>query len=199
MLRILDLGCGTGDSWKKMSLSAENWHIIGIDLSMPSLQLARAKNTAQGWVYLCARGERIPLSDAAVDGIFCNVALPYMHIPQTLAELHRVLVPSGWFKASLHSPGFTWRELRRSFPKPRASLFRLFVLANGAVLHCLGRILIIKDVAESCQTKRGMRRALRKAGFEHIKFRREGERFFVEAYRDRSVHLAGPRRFPRAA
>lgn len=33
---------------------------------------------------------------------------PYMHIPRMLAELHRVLVPGGWLRATLHAPRFTW-------------------------------------------------------------------------------------------
>jgi hypothetical protein len=61
-----------------------------------------------------------------------------MHIPQTLAELHRVLVPGGWLRATLHPPGFTWSEFRKSFPRPKQSLFRVFVLLNGAVLHFSG-------------------------------------------------------------
>lgn len=199
MQRVLDLGCGGGDSWKKMSLDAKNWRVVGIDVSAPPLRTARAKNSERGWLYLCARSEKIPLREQTVDGVLCNVALPYMDIPHTLAELHRVLVPAGWLKASLHPPGFTWGEFRHCFPKPKTSLFRVFVFVNGMLLHCTGRTLRVKNVAESCQTERGMRIALRKAGFEGIRFRHEGARFFVEARRDESVPLAEPYSLPSAA
>jgi ubiquinone/menaquinone biosynthesis C-methylase UbiE len=181
---VLDLGCGTGDSWRKLGMAAESLQIVGIDVARTPLQAAREKYSSRGWNYLCARGEEIPLADGSVQGIFCNVALPYMHIPRTLAELHRVLVPGGWLKASLHLPSFTWSEFRRVFPKPKPSLFRVFVLLNGVVLHLSGKVIALGRVAESFQTAAGMRIALRRAGFTGISFRQEGQRFFVEARRD---------------
>jgi ubiquinone/menaquinone biosynthesis C-methylase UbiE len=181
---ILDLGCGTGDSWKVLEIPVENRQIIGIDLREDRLQAARAKYSGRGWCYICARGENIPLPAASVSGVLCEVALPYMHIPRTLRELHRVLVPGGWLKATLHAPGFTWSEFRRSFPKPKPSLFRVFVLLNGMVLHCSGKVLALGSVAESCQTDAGMRLALRRAGFTAVEFRHEGPRFYVDAVRD---------------
>jgi hypothetical protein len=108
--------------------------------------------------------------------------LPYMVIPETLREIHRVLVPGGWFQASLHPPGFTCRELlHNAWPKPKAVIFRLFVLSNGMVFHFSGRVLEIAQRAESCQTERGMRLALGEAGFSEIAFRRPGKKLLVEA------------------
>jgi SAM-dependent methyltransferase len=184
MERILDLGCGTGDSWRILGIPVENLEVIGIDLLEDRLQVAHARYSSCGWRYICARGENIPLPAASVKGILCEVALPYMHIPRTLNELHRVLVPGGWLKATLHSPSFTWSELRRSFPKPKPSLFRVFVLFNGLVLHCSGKVLSLGSVAESCQTDAGMRIVLRRAGFNAVSFRHEGQRFYMEALRD---------------
>jgi ubiquinone/menaquinone biosynthesis C-methylase UbiE len=182
--RILDLGCGTGDSWQSFSVPAENCRIVGIDLGRDRVQIANRKYNSRGWRYLCARGEDIPLPDGSVHGVFCNVALPYMHIPRTLEELHRVLVPGGWLKATLHTPGFTWSELRNAFPKPKPSLFRVFVLLNGMVLHFSGKVISLGEVAESCQTDAGMRIALRRAGFTGVSLRHEARRFFVEAQRE---------------
>lgn len=184
MQRILDLGCGTGDSWISLGIEVDGCRIIGIDVRPGRVREANDKYRDRGWSYLCARGESIPLPNGSVDGVFCNVALPYMHIPRTLAELHRVLVPGGWLKATLHAPSFTWNELRTTFPKPKQSLFRVFVLLNGTILHFSGKVISLGKVAESCQTDRGMRIALRRAGFTDVSFRHEGPRFFVEARRD---------------
>ena len=183
MERVLDLGCGTGDSWRKIGLPIDDVHIIGMDIAYDSLLAAHLKYKDQGWSYACARGENIPLRSSSFDGVLCNVALPYMHIPQTLAELHRVLVPGGWLRATLHPPAFTWSEFRKSFPRPKQSLFRVFVLLNGAVLHFSGDVISLGKVAESCQTTAGIRIALQRAGFTDLNFRREGKRFFVEARR----------------
>ena len=184
---ILDLGCGTGDSWRGFGLQLEDCRVIGIDIQRDRVREANLKFGGRGWHYLCARGEDIPLPEGSVDGVFRNVALPYMHIPRTLAELHRVLVPGGWLKATLHAPGFTWSEFRRSFPKPKPTLFRAFVFLNGMVLHFSGDVISLGRVAESCQTDAGMRIALKRAGFMAASFRHEGKRFFVDARRDGGV------------
>jgi hypothetical protein len=123
--------------------------------------------------YICARAEEIPLPDRSVQGVFCNVALPYMDIPRTLGEVHRVLVPGGWLKATLHPPSFTWSELRKSFPRPKQSLFRFFVFLNGMVLHFSGNVISPGRVAESCQTDAGMRLA-RIRSVENPHFGRKG-------------------------
>jgi len=184
MERLLDLGCGTGDSWQKLGLQVENCRIVGIDVQLDRARAAYLKYGGRGWNYVRAVGEDIPLADGSIDGIFCNVALPYMHIPRTLAELHRVLVPGGWLKATLHPFSFTWREFQSTFPRPKASLFRVFVLLNGMFFHFSGSVISLGKVAESCQTENGMRIALRRAGFTGVSFRREGGRWLVEARRE---------------
>jgi hypothetical protein len=59
------------------------------------------------------------------DGVFCEVALPYMHIPLALAELHRVLIP----EAAKGDTAFSRLHVERIppiIPKPKQSLFRFF-------------------------------------------------------------------------
>jgi ubiquinone/menaquinone biosynthesis C-methylase UbiE len=184
MERVLDLGCGTDHSWRSLGLEPEDWQVIGIDLQPERVRVAHASHANRSWHYLCARGESIPLADGSVHGVISGVALPYMHIPHTLAELHRVLVPGGWMKLSLHAPVFTWSEFKRAFPKPKPTLFRTFVFLNGMVLHFTGRVISLGKVAESCQTESGTRIALRHAGFRPLGFRREGLKFLVEAVRE---------------
>jgi len=183
MEKILDLGCGTGDSWRGSGLQLDGRCVVGIDIRPERVRAANGKYNSRGWHYLCARGEEIPLADRSIDGVFCEVALPYMHIPHALAEIYRVLVPGGWLRATLHVPEFTYRELLKALPKPKASSFRVFVLLNGVVFHFTGNVISLGRVAESCQTENGMRIALLRAGFQDITFRREGLRFFSEARR----------------
>lgn len=185
MTRVLDLGCGTGDSWRRLGVSVENCQVIGIDVVPQRLQDARNKYSSDREVYVCGRGEDIPLANASMDGAVCGLSLPYMDIPGALAELHRVLVPGGWLRATVHPPRFTWHEFCQSFPKPKQSLFRLFVLLNGMMLHCSGVVMSVGNVHESCQTRRGMRIALRRAGFVETRFwDDESGKFHVDARTD---------------
>jgi ubiquinone/menaquinone biosynthesis C-methylase UbiE len=184
MERILDLGCGTGDSWRGLELKVDDRCIVGVDILFNRVQAANITYRDQGWHYLCAYGEGLPFRDESFDGAFCQVALPYMHIPRALRELHRVLKPGAWLRVSLHHPQFTLRELRRAFPSPKPSLFRIFVLLNGIALHFTGRVIGLGRWAESCQTESGMRIAFRRAGFVRLNFRRDGPRFLLDARRD---------------
>ena len=140
--------------------------LLGSTFSGIEYRLPLSYTGAEAGVNSALGGVEIRLPDGSVQGIFCNVALPYMHIPRTLGEVHRVLVPGRWLKATLHAPSFTWSELRKSFPCPKQSLFRVFAFLNGVVLHFSGNVISLGRVAESFQTDAGMRMALRRAGLQ---------------------------------
>jgi SAM-dependent methyltransferase len=179
--RVLDFGCGSGDSWRKLGLSAEEWSVVGLDISLPRLCEAATQYKSRGWHYLRATGVEVPLRDSSVDGVLCNVALPYMNIPRALAELRRVLVPGGWLWASIHLPWFSLAEWRRTFPRPQQTMYRTYVLLNGIVFHCTGTPLVLGRMCESFQTERGMRLALTRAGFVDLRFESDEKRFWCKA------------------
>ena len=79
--------------------------------------------------------------------------MPYMNIPVALAEINRVLEPGGTVHASLRALRFTMHELKLSFPRPKAMAFRLWVLANGLILHFTGKPVAIGGRYESFQTR----------------------------------------------
>ena len=184
MPRILDLGCGVGDSWRKSGHEADDWQLVGVDIAPDRLRFAREKYGARGWSYVCARGENLPLATGRFEGALCWLSLPYMHIPKALAEIHRVLAPGAWFIAALHTPSFTWSEFRNAFPRLKPCLFRVFVLLNGIILHFAGSVISVGGKAESCQTESGMRTAMRRAGFTSITFHRSNGKLLVRATRD---------------
>ncbi len=116
----------------------------------------------------------MPFEGESFDRMISAVAPPYMNIQKALAEINRILVSGGGLSVSLHVPSFTIAELlHHAIPKPVPTLFRLYVLANWLGFHCAGRTVgFMKGRTESFQSERGMRIALKRAGFDTFSFRR---------------------------
>jgi ubiquinone/menaquinone biosynthesis C-methylase UbiE len=190
-MRVLDLGCGSGVDLASWGVTASD-QVTGLDIDAQRLALAKVRFPNR--TYQQGTGEYLPFEEESFDRVISTVALPYMNIQKTLAEIHRVLVPGGGLSLSLHLPSFTIAELlHHAFPKPVPTLFRLYVMANGLLFHCTGRTVgFLKGRTESFQTERGMRVALNRAGFVNLSFRRAtgpvGETFIVEA----SKYKIGP-------
>jgi ubiquinone/menaquinone biosynthesis C-methylase UbiE len=184
-MRVLDLGCGDGFTPEKLSLPPI-WHIIGIDVKYSSI--AKAHSNFPQRPFVCSAAESLPFPASSFDRVISNVALPYMDIPKVLGEIHRVLAPGGTLLASLHPWSVAIAELRKAFPRPQASLFRGWVLANGLVFHIAGRNLVpVRNMGESFQTERGIRIAMQRANFAAVSFRRDSKRWFVEALKPVAV------------
>ena len=183
-MRVLDLGCGSAGDLARWGVTAAN-KVTGLDIEHSSLTIARERFPNR--TYLQGAGESLPFEDESFDRVISNVALPYMNIQKALAEIQRILVPGGGLSVSLHLPGFTIAELvHNAIPQPIPTLFRLYVIANGIVFHSVGKTVgFVKKRAESFQSERGMRLALKRAGFDTFSFRRgtgpAGETFVAEA------------------
>jgi ubiquinone/menaquinone biosynthesis C-methylase UbiE len=189
-MRVLDLGCGLGRDLASWGVTASD-EVTGLDIDDSRLAIAKVRFSNR--TYLQGAGECLPFEDESFDRVISAVALPYMNIQKTLAEIHRILVRGGSLSLSLHLPSFTIAELlHNAIPKPVPTLFRLYVLANGVLFHCIGRTVgFLKGRTESFQTERGMRVALNRAGFVNLSFRRAtgpvGETFIVEARKSKVI------------
>jgi ubiquinone/menaquinone biosynthesis C-methylase UbiE len=177
--RVLDVGCGAGQILIACNPAADVV-AVGIDPSPEALSLGRSLDARLRLV--CGLGEKLPFAGASFDFVFSRVALPYMHIDGALAEMARVLEPGGALWLTLHPwtrvLGDAVREARQLHG--RAVVHAVYVLANGVALNTFGREFAWpfgRGGYESFQTERGIRRALQRAGFEHVRIRRDA--FFV--------------------
>jgi ubiquinone/menaquinone biosynthesis C-methylase UbiE len=97
--RVLDVGCGTGvlehtvHPRLRPSLS-----LIGVDISLPMLQLARQKlNGATRINWTNSPAEHLPFAGGAFDALICNNSFHYYRQPlPVLQEFRRVLRTDGW-------------------------------------------------------------------------------------------------------
>ena len=90
--RLLDVGCGTGQSRQLYADRADRY--LGIDLSYEALSLARRKAAAAWWGQ--ADAGALPFADGSFDAVAFSSVLH--HIPdfgRALAEARRVLAPGG--------------------------------------------------------------------------------------------------------
>jgi SAM-dependent methyltransferase len=92
--RILDCGCGTGMTGQALREKGARGTIIGVDVSMHSLELAAGKN-----VYEETRtvdlNATLPFEDDSFDGVLCVGVLSYVEPEPLFREWIRVVRPGG--------------------------------------------------------------------------------------------------------
>lgn len=161
-MKILDLGCGTGNWLKRCSGS-----LHGIDVSSEAIEAA--KMVLPHARFVVGSAESLPYDDAVFDKIISNVAIPYMDIRRVFGEAARVLKDDGEIEFTYHPAGQVFRYLLRSARHPKAFIFNAYALLNGLLFHFTGRVVpFINGRIESFQTVRGLRIALASSGFEVV-------------------------------
>lgn len=98
-LRILDLGCGTGEITRRLAELYPQAQIVGVDILESNLVLARNANAAYAGRVRYESGDAFALKypDASFDLVVCrhmSQSVPDFHL--VLDEIGRVLRPGGW-------------------------------------------------------------------------------------------------------
>jgi len=166
--RILDVGCGAGQSLIALGLPSTTI-AVGIDRDSDALSLGAT--WTRDVQFACGSGESLPFADETFDFVFSRVALPYMHVPTALNEIRRVLAPGGRMWLVLHGPRIVFSQLAEAVRggHAKSALFQSYAAVNGALYHLTGRLLRwpVGGRYESFQTRRIVPR-LRRAGFTDI-------------------------------
>jgi SAM-dependent methyltransferase len=177
---ILDIGCGAGQTLIASNLTPAQ-RGVGVDVDTEALALGRQLD--RSLLLICASAESLPLPNEVFDLVISRVALPYTDIPRAVGEIGRVLKPGGRCWLVLHPMSMgAWSALRHiSRGQIKGTVFQLYALMNGLSLHFFGRQFAFpfkpNRPFESCQTRRGIARALRASGLAEISVRRD--RHFV--------------------
>ncbi len=115
-LRILDIGCGTGKQLAANQARFPQMIMLGVDLFMGMLRIARQRAPEISWIQ--GNAANLPLPPASVD--YVTNQFSYTHIRRKDAfvrEIYRVLKPDGRFVLS-HIDPYSMPEwiLYRYFP-----------------------------------------------------------------------------------
>jgi ubiquinone/menaquinone biosynthesis C-methylase UbiE len=178
---ILDIGCGIGQTFIGARLGADRL-LVGLDIDTESLDWGRRQF---GHIqFINGIAERLPFPDRSFDLVISRVSLPYTNIPQSLAEIERVLKANGrvWF--TLHPLAKSIGELKQALRalSIKDALYFCYVIANGIGFHFLGSQFGFPFThrTESFQTESAIRRSMLRAGFTDIGLKR-GRHFVCTA------------------
>lgn len=136
--RVLELGCGPGSLWRSnLARIPDGWQITLTDFSPGILIEARANLAgAHPFTFEQADAQALPFADAGFDAVIANHMLYHVpDRPKALAEIRRVLRPSGRFYAATNGENHLREihELVHQFD-PTTDLWNrtTFRLADGA-------------------------------------------------------------------
>ena len=139
-VRILDLGCGSGEITRRLAEAFPHATLLGIDILETNLAHARAANAAFGARVGFRQGDAfaLELEDASFDLVVCrHLSQAVPGFPRVLAEIDRVLRHGGW--VHLLSEDYGMLHLPDAAGTPDA-FWQDAVLKFMAGIGCDGRI-----------------------------------------------------------
>ena len=96
--RVMDLGCGAGDSVDLFRSADPAVRWVGVDIEESPEVAARTRTDAE---FVTFDGRRLPFEDASFDLVYCKQVLEHVDHPRELvAEAARVLTPGGHLAGS---------------------------------------------------------------------------------------------------
>jgi SAM-dependent methyltransferase len=126
--RVMDLGCGLGDSVELFRSIDPKVRWVGVDIEESPEVAARTRGDAE---FVTFDGEHLPFEDASFDLVYCKQVLEHVRRPEQLVgEVARVLVAGGWLAGSTSQlEAFHSRSIFNSTP------YGLTLLAEDAGLE----------------------------------------------------------------
>ena len=146
-LSILDVGCGTGKQLLADRVAIPEATVVGADLSIRMLQVARERCPDAAWVQ--GDGTRLPFRADTFHYVSNQFSYPHMqHKEKLVSEVRRVLRPGGRFVMTNIDPwSMDGWVLYRFFPAARALDHRDFMTADdfSGVMRDAGFVNIQSD------------------------------------------------------
>jgi ubiquinone/menaquinone biosynthesis C-methylase UbiE len=140
-LRIVDVGCGTGEITRRLAALYPQARVLGLDVLASSLALARrdSETLAARVEYHIGDAFALSLADASVDLLVCrHMSQSVPDFALVLAEFSRVLRPGGWLHLLSEDYGMLHMPTTPDFDPD--SFWRQHAIAYLERIGCDGRI-----------------------------------------------------------
>ena len=96
--KVMDLGCGAGDSVDLFRVANPDVRWVGVDIEESPEVVERTRGDAE---FVTFDGEHLPFEDASFEFVYCKQVLEHVQKPrELLREVARVLEPGGSFAGS---------------------------------------------------------------------------------------------------
>ena len=173
-LRVLDVGCGIGQTLFLLSTRQE---ISGIGLDASAQATRRGQEFRDRHLptadihFVQGQAESLPFSSASFDIVCCRLSLPYTHNSSSLAEISRVLKSDGLILLKTLHLRYYLRQFRQALMAGKVMPFQhaLRVLLGGSYYHLIGRQPHLRWFRETFQTHWLLRKELAKCGLTIIR------------------------------
>jgi ubiquinone/menaquinone biosynthesis C-methylase UbiE len=142
-LRILDLGCGTGEITRRLADRYPGATLLGVDILEGNLELARRGSAAFGERIRYAKGDAFALecADAEFDLVACrHMSQAVPDFPLVLREITRVLKPRGWLHLLSEDYGMLHFPARDAGAFDPDRFWNTNAIAFLRTIRCDGRI-----------------------------------------------------------
>jgi SAM-dependent methyltransferase len=142
-LRILDLGCGTGEITRRLAARYPQATLLGIDILEGNLELARRDSASFGERIRYAKGDAFALecADAEFDLVACrHMSQAVPDFPLVLREITRVLKPHGWLHLLSEDYGMLHFPTQDADGFDPDRFWNTNAIAFLRTIHCDGRI-----------------------------------------------------------
>ena len=130
-MRVLDVGCGTGNY--SVKLAKLGCSVTGIDISDKMLGIAREKALREDVQIEFANMDayHLEFEDESFDGVFCMTAIEFLDEPQkALKEFFRVVKEAGQILVGTITRDSAWGEMYRSEKFRQHAVFKHAKLRN---------------------------------------------------------------------
>jgi ubiquinone/menaquinone biosynthesis C-methylase UbiE len=105
--KVLDFGCGIGNSTRELAAALPTSHLVGVDPSSESIVQARAFGGGDRIAFQVVDGNQLPFPDGTFDSAFAACVFHHIEGPQRAhwaSEIRRVVRAGGDFFLFEHNP-----------------------------------------------------------------------------------------------